>query len=55
MVVGVIAPAEERRERAAGVQLADETAWVVGLILQRLELRLAEGVVVDTCGRLKLR
>src|SRR5665811_1274805 len=46
VVVGVIVPAEERREPAAGMQLAGETARVVGLVLQRLELRLAEGVVV---------
>ncbi len=38
VVVGVIVPAEERREPAAGVQLAGEAARIVGLVLQRLEL-----------------
>jgi hypothetical protein len=46
MVVLVVVPTEERREPAAGVKLAGETARVVGLVLQRLELRLAESVVV---------
>ena len=46
VVVLVVVPAEEGREPAACVKLAGEATRVVRLVLQGLELRLAEGVVV---------
>src|SRR6202142_1126473 len=46
VVVLVVVPPKERLEPAAGVQLASEPPRVVGLVLQGLELRLAERVVV---------
>ncbi len=50
MLMLVVVPAEEELEPATRVQHAREDARVVGLVLERLELRLAEGVVVGHVG-----
>lgn len=50
VVVIVVVPPEEVLALAAGVQRPLEAARVVGLVIERLELALAEGVVVGDAG-----
>ena len=46
MVVLVVVPAEEFLQPGAAVKFAGEASGIVGLVLERLELGFAEGVVV---------
>ena len=50
----VVVPAEKGLEPTARVKQSGEESRVVRLVLERLELRLAEWVVTETWRRLKL-